>query len=348
MKDQISLTVPFEYNALTRASDFLHGLAQDARVAGVSYDGPECDDLDADRSHIEAKIPASQGGTMADGPGFRSELIDKQVLIHVYEQYFANDPHGPSYQEFLNGLTRADEKTARHVEAGSGSVAEFKERAVGMVPEIAAPYGPQDQRDPAAAFGPGATSAPTATAPATAPNAGAMTADATAAERPAPVTGATGPAFDNGLDIDADGLPWDSRIDSSSKKKLSKTEQWKKRRKPSDQSEQQWDAYVASVQAELLRVMQAGPHAPVEPNQDKPEPSAPTGPTGPTGPTPPPAVAGTSEIKTLPELFRLITDNFISDAAVTAAINAQGITSLPLLGARPDLIPAVAKALQGG
>jgi hypothetical protein len=327
MKDQISLTVPFEYNALTRASDFLHGLAQDARIAGVSYDGPECDDLDADRSHIEAKIPASQGGTLADGPE-----CEQEGPTGIYERGFADG-----------------EKTARHVAAGSGSVAEFKERAVGMAPEIAAPYGPQDQRDPAAAFGPGATSAPTATAPATAPNAGGITADATAAERPAPVTGATGPAFDSGLDIDADGLPWDGRIHSSSKKKLSKTEQWKKRRKPNDQTEQQFGQYVASVEAELLRVMQAGPHAPVEPNQDKPEPSVPSAPTGPTGPTPPPAVAAeTSEIKTLPELFRLITDNFISDSVVVAAINAQGITSLPLLGARPDLIPAVAKALQGG
>lgn len=266
MKDPISITIPFEYHALTRASDFLHGLAIDAQAAGMS---DENDDIDVDRSHIEAKIPASEGGTMPDPD-------------HAADEDYPAD------------------------------------------------------RDPSAAFGNGAA---TATAPESAPHAETTPPPAATAGHEDAAPNATA-ADGTGLDLDEDGLPWDGRIHSSSKKKLVKTNQWKKLRKPADQAESQWQAYVDSVEAELRRVMQAGPHAPVESKPAEPEPAAPA------GPTPPPAATG--EIKTLPELFRLITDNNISDGRVMVAINSQGIDSLPLLGARPDLIPAVAKALQEG
>jgi hypothetical protein len=86
--------------------------------------------------------------------------------------------------------------------------------------------------------------------------------------------------------------------------------------------------------------MQAGPSNPVVPAGPTPPPAAAT------TPTPPPAAA--DAIASLPALFRYITDNNVTDERVLAAINSQGIESLPLLGARPDLIPAVAAALQGG
>lgn len=326
MKDPISITIPFEYHALTRASDFLHGLALDAKAAGMSdeegegatgiyergfADGlaqGERSDIDVDRSDIEARIPASEGGTMPDGPGTSTTAVD--------------DQHAPDPDH---------------------------------VPDEDYPT----ERDPSAAFGNGADNVTTAAEPGSAPHAETTAGAAHTAGAPEPARGAEDPAGapSSELDLDADGLPWDGRIHSSSKKKLAKTKQWKKRRKPADQAEEQWNAYVDSVETELRRVMQAGPHAPVETKQPEPEPAAPAGPTGPTppaaetkpaapSPTPPPAETG--EIKTLPELFRLITDNNIDDGKVMAAINAQGIESLPLLGARPDLIPAVAKALQEG
>jgi hypothetical protein len=292
MKDPISITIPFEYHALTRASDFLHGLAQDAKVAGmqdrVTEQGPTITGPTPDPDHVpDEDYPASR------------EL--------EAEEDFDLD-HAPN-------------------------------------------------RDPSAAFGSGADDATTAAGPESAPHAETTAGAAHTADTSEPAPSAAGPAAAD-LDLDADGLPWDGRIHSSSKKKLAKTKQWKKRRKPNDQAEDQWERYVESVEAELRRVMQAGPHAPVEAKQPEPEPEKAAGPTpppaaadkpaAPTGPTPPPAATGSAEIKTLPELFRLITDNNISDDKVMAAINAQGIDSLPLLGARPDLIPAVAKALQEG
>lgn len=293
MKDNISLTVPMEYHALTRASDFLHGLAQDAKVAGMQGDSPE----------QEGPTGIYERG-FADGQGTSTTSVD--------------DQHAPDPDH---------------------------------VPDEDYPA----ERDPSAAFGNGADPAQTATGPENAPHAETTPPPAATAGPGDAAPNATAAAGTD-LDLDADGLPWDGRIHSSSKKKLAKTKQWKKRRKPNDQAESQWDAYVASVEAELRRVMQAGPHAPVEAKQ--PEPEQPAGPTpppaaadkpaAPSGPTPPPAATGTAEIKTLPELFRLITDNNIGDDRVMAAINAQGIESLPLLGARPDLIPAVAAALQEG
>lgn len=295
MKDNISLTVPMEYHALTRASDFLHGLAQDARVAGV------------------------QGADSTDW----SKIDHNSYAANPTKPY---DPDGPAAS-----TTGVDDQHAPDPD---------------HVPDEDYPT----ERDPSAAFGNGAGPAQTATGPENAPHA-ETTPPAAATAGPEDAAPNATAAAETNLDLDADGLPWDGRIHSSSKKKLAKTKQWKKRRKPNDQAESQWDAYVASVEAELRRVMQAGPHAPVEAKQPAgptPPPAAADKPAAPSGPTPPPAATGAAEIKTLPELFRLITDNNIGDDRVMAAINAQGIESLPLLGARPDLIPAVAAALQEG
>lgn len=302
MKEPISVTVPFEYNALSRASDFLHGLAQDAKVAGM-------EESPAERGNVEAKVSTSEGGAKPD------------------------------------------------------PVPEATPRSETPIPSTGTPDDAMPERDPTAAFGGGVSDATRAAEPESATGAEATP------ESPAQSAGtqedAQG-AETSDLDLDADGLPWDSRIHSSSKKKLVKDNRWKKRRKPADQEESQWNAYVDSVESELRRVMQAGPDKPIQPEarQPEPEPAAPSGPSAPTGPATPTGPASPSgpaapsgptqteapagEITTLPELFQLITGNNISDAAVMKAINAQGIESLPLLGARPDLIPAVAKALQEG
>lgn len=292
MKESISITIPMEYHALTRASDFLHGLAKDAKVAGMQDDVPS---------------PARPD----EKPASADSAVEPE---HIEPEYVQTEP----------------------------------------------------ERDPSAAFGGGATPAPTATEQDTARPAETITPPAATATEQDTAPSAM-EAAETGLDIDADGLPWDARIHSSSKKKLAKTQQWKKRRKPPEQAENQWQAYVESVEAELRRVMQAGPHAPIEtreqnnegdtiggdtaqhPNTPATPPPAPAPAPAPTSePAPAPRPEAQVEIKTLPELFRYITDNNVSDDRALAAVRAQGIESFALLGARPDLVPAVAKALQEG
>tara|TARA_R110000737_G_scaffold159837_1_gene187591 strand:- start:806 stop:1603 length:798 start_codon:yes stop_codon:yes gene_type:complete len=155
---------------------------------------------------------------------------------------------------------------------------------------------------------------------------------------PAPV--ATAPA---GVEVDSDGLPWDHRIHAlgagGTHNKLKKTQQWKKKRGVDA-------ALVAEVEAELRAAMSAGPANPVVTEQPAPAPApAPAATTEQPAPAPAPAPAAVGGTTTFPALMAGITANGIDQAKVTEAVNAQGLTALPLLAARPDLIPAVAAAL---
>ena len=53
--------------------------------------------------------------------------------------------------------------------------------------------------------------------------------------------------------LDADGLPWDKRIHSRGKTRLS-DDTWRLARKPNDKTDEEWTAYVESVKAELKAV----------------------------------------------------------------------------------------------
>lgn len=279
----ISLTVPMDYNALTRASDMLHGLAID---------------LSKEQPTVTGTVEEAQAVT---------EAI---------------------------------------VEAGPGVVTEA----------------------PAPAPAPAASAEPAATEVFAAPNADTV---ASVTEQPAesvqpaapaesattaePVTTAAAPA---GVEVDSDGLPWDHRIHAlgagGAHNKLKKTQQWKKKRGVDA-------ALVAEVEAELRAAMSAGPANPVVTTgnaataavEPSPAPASPASPAAapttaaaaaqPASPAPAPAPAGGTT--TFPALMAAITANGIDQAAVTAAVNAQGLQALPLLAARPDLIPAVAAAL---
>lgn len=158
------------------------------------------------------------------------------------------------------------------------------------------------------------------------------------------VTTAAAPA---GVEVDSDGLPWDHRIHAlgagGAHNKLKKTQQWKKKRGVDA-------ALVAEVEAELRAAMSAGPANPVvttvEPSPAPASPASPAAaPTTAAAASPAPAPAPAGGTTTFPALMAAITANGIDQAAVTAAVNAQGLQALPLLAARPDLIPAVAAAL---
>jgi len=147
-------------------------------------------------------------------------------------------------------------------------------------------------------------------------------------------------AATNGVGLDADGLPWDHRIHGTARKKLAKTQTWKYIRGIDP-------ALIDQVEAELRVAMAASPSTPVvtEPRLDGQnnegdlvDNSAPIVETE-VKPAPP-----TTDI-TFPVLMGRITAGGITTESVTAACNKSGITALPLLAARPDLVPAVAAEL---
>ena len=53
--------------------------------------------------------------------------------------------------------------------------------------------------------------------------------------------------------LDADGLPWDKRIHSRGKTRLS-DDTWRLARKPNDKTDEEWSTYVESVKSELKAV----------------------------------------------------------------------------------------------
>jgi hypothetical protein len=120
---------------------------------------------------------------------------------------------------------------------------------------------------------------------------------AVSANRAGTAPPATGPATSTGVELDADGLPWDSRIHSSSRKKLAKTQQWKKARGVDSD-------LVERVEAELRQAMAIpGPKSetldPASPAADPvigPIPSAPV--TGAAVPAPSPSVFAESDAAT--------------------------------------------------
>ena len=63
--------------------------------------------------------------------------------------------------------------------------------------------------------------------------------------------------------LDADGLPWDKRIHSRGKTRLS-DDTWRLARKPNDKTDEEWSAYVESVKSELKAVQDIPSVEPVE------------------------------------------------------------------------------------
>lgn len=196
---------------------------------------------------------------------------------------------------------------------------------------------------------PGASAAPSAPAPAPAPAA------------PAP----TG----SGVAVDKDGLPWDSRIHSDAAEKLAKTGYWKtKKNLP--------DGYKLQIEAELKAVMNAGkpgaaasvvaPAAPLtDPNAASgapapvtattataaPTPAAPPAPSAAPAPAPAPSPAPAAATAGNPfaEFTRWLVTHTksgkLSQTDAVLEIQKQGLTQIPDLAKRPDLIPAVMAAL---
>lgn len=121
-----------------------------------------------------------------------------------------------------------------------------------------------------------------------------------------------------GVTVDANGLPWDARIHSSGKTLLADGTWRLKRNVPDDER--------AEIEAELKQLMAI----PVPPVNDAVAP-------------PPPA--GTAKITVMPQLIKAITGAGLGAMMVTEAVKSVGLENISQLGARPDLVPAVAEAL---
>ena len=163
-----------------------------------------------------------------------------------------------------------------------------------------------------------------------------------------------------GIEVDKAGLPWDGRIHASSRAVVADGT-WRQKRGVDP-------TLLAQVTAELQQTMglssQVAPAAvfPAAP----PPPAAPLPPFAPTAASPaipvssipaapsnPPVgaatVASPSDTPTFPRLMQKITQAFtskqITQEQITAAVNAQGLASLPMLVNQPHLVPAVATYL---
>lgn len=132
---------------------------------------------------------------------------------------------------------------------------------------------------------------------------------------PPPPVAQTAAAAPANVDLDKRGIPWDARIHSSSKAKLA-TGNWKNLRGVDP-------ALVAKVEAELFGAQSAPAAQPVTP-------------------VPPAADDAPADFTSLVmELSQLQIQGKISKEQIAAVVNNHGLTALPLLGTRPDLVPSV-------
>lgn len=151
----------------------------------------------------------------------------------------------------------------------------------------------------------------------------------------APKPPATQPSTNTAVDLDSEGLPWDPRIHGEAKKKLAKGKTWKLIRNIDPE-------LVTTVKAELKATMAAA--TVIDTTID------------PTTPAAGDAAAAFGDGDELPEtpmsfpaLMNLITAKMkvgeLEQGTVDAAVADQGLTSLPMLASRPDLVPMVAQKL---
>ena len=144
----------------------------------------------------------------------------------------------------------------------------------------------------------------------------------------------------NADNLDDDGIPWDKRIHSQGKTK-NKAGNFNLRKKPATyDTKEEWLAFIEEVKQELLGVMSAPVTETVTPPPIVEETV-----------TPPPVVE--EDVKTFQQLMLLITKNNkkIDKDQVLEILKRHGVTAVPLLATRTDLIPQVAtdiKALING
>lgn len=159
---------------------------------------------------------------------------------------------------------------------------------------------------------------------------------------PAPVPADPPSACTATVELDSDGLPWDARIHQDTRGRMSvsgvkNAGGWKVKKTPAGYTTKEaWLQYVEQVKAELRTAMSGAPAAPA--------PVAASAPATPaTGNAAAPASGHNFASLIAACTARGITQAQIAEAASQASGGA--VASVPLLGPRADLIPAVAAAL---
>jgi hypothetical protein len=149
----------------------------------------------------------------------------------------------------------------------------------------------------------------------------------------APPAPAAAPGTDT-VELDADGLPWDARIHSDATERKAKTGKWKTRKNLPD-------GYKEQIEAELRGV----PVTPATP-APAPAPSAPS-PAATAAPAPTPPTAGGM---TFAEFTRWVLGHTqaqrCNQTDVQLAVQAAGLSSIPDLAKRTDLISTVVDSLK--
>jgi len=148
------------------------------------------------------------------------------------------------------------------------------------------------------------------------------------------------PAAPGAMELDSKGLPWDGRIYASTKAR-NKDNSWRTKRGVDD-------ALIAQVESELRRVMAipSPQHAPIAQ-----PPAIVASPTAAIPPAPAP-IQITPQMQADYVSFIGSTSNAIHAGKLTEqelfqCLASVGVDSLPLLGARLDLLTSVARMVNG-
>lgn len=159
---------------------------------------------------------------------------------------------------------------------------------------------------------------------------------------PAPSAPAPAPApAPSGVELDIHGLPWDSRVNSDAAVRKAATGAWKTRKNLAP-------GYKEQIEAELRAVMNAGKDPAVSATTTTVVVAAPPAPSAPI-PAPAPAAPAAASGNPFADFTRWLIGHTkagkLSQTDAVLEIQKQGLTQIPDLAKRPDLIPSVMAAL---
>lgn len=241
------------------------------------------------------------------------------------------------------------QSTPNRLDAPDPAFAAFREQAVGKVAqEFSVPASALPNVVPSTA-----AAAPSTTAPAAPPATSTPVQNASLPPvPPVPAAAAQTAAPTNAVPVDKDGLPWDQRIHSESKA-VNADKTWRKKRNVGPDK-------VAEIEAELRAVMGIAPAAAPTPAA-KPEAAWPFPSRGPVpqaavlppipavtaAPAPPPPPDGEMDFADFMDaIVPLFNDDRLTmEQAKSICGTVQEGLTLSTLPNRPDLIPAVLKAI---